>query len=369
MEKLCFVGRYNPGELFYGPEKVARRIADEMALLGYDVYFYEYFFSGKSYGYMTKLFGYDTIENSAGLSIFRVGIVPFIFVILRRRFDVIHIITFERFALIVLLMKWFVGSKVVFTVHGIVRHENQYFRKGLRQSLIIKDRIIERAFIERSNLVLFLSEESRLLAGKYYNLDSKKTSLIPDGIDSAFNDTFQRRNIIHKKTVDLVFVGDIERPEKGFDFLVKALEQTKGRFRLFVVSRRYAHRPAEAHGMEFIFTDKMPSKGFADWLKDKDIFISASSYEPFSLATVEAMAAGLAIVATAETGMSRYIQNGINGFVIPYGDSAQLAAILSLLYRNSPIRRRVGIEGSKVYSRLTWRQVAQEYIKYYELLK
>ena len=347
---------------------MARRIADEMILLGHHVYFYEYFFSGRSYGYWTKLFGYDTIEISAGRYIFRVGIVPFIFVILRRRFDVIHIITFERFAVIVLLMKWFVGSKVVFTVHGIVRHENQYLRKGLRQSLIIKDRIIERAFIERSDLVLFLSEESRLLAGKYYKLDSKRTSLIPNGIDSAFHDSFQRRKIIHKKTVDLVFVGDIARPEKGFDFLVRVLDQTKSPFRLFVVSPRYAHRPAEAHGVEFIFTDKMSGEDFADWLKDKDIFISASSYEQFSLVAAEAMAAGITVVATKETGFARYIVNGVNGFVVSFGNVEQLATVLTRLCADKALRQQVGARGAEIYSVLSWEQVAQQYLEFYEKL-
>ena len=51
----------------------------------------------------------------------------------------------------------------------------------------------------------------------------------------------------------------------------------------------------------------MPGTELATFFNDKDIIISTSSYETFSLAVVEAMATGLVPVVTKETGMSRYV--------------------------------------------------------------
>jgi glycosyltransferase involved in cell wall biosynthesis len=62
------------------------------------------------------------------------------------------------------------------------------------------------------------------------------------------------------------------------------------------------------------------------------LFVSAARSEPFGLAIVEAMAAGLPIVATASEGASEIIEHGATGRLVPIDNRDALAeAIIDLL--------------------------------------
>lgn len=367
MLRLCYIGRYDTAEIFRGPDKVARRIADEMALLGHHVYFYEYFFSGKSYGYMTKLFGYDTIENSAGRSIFRVGVFPFIFAMLRQRFDVIHIITFERFAILALCLKPFFRALIVYSTHGIVRHQHAYLRSHVKRSLKIKDYISEFLFYKFSDLLFFLSDQSVSIASKYYRIPKEKVVIIANGIDGIFHET-EKRKKRRQDDVALVFVGDPKRPEKGFDFFLQGLERGARRTEVFVICENIPLVPVSTmNDLNIHYVRKMQTQKYAEFLADKDIYVSASSYDPFSIAAVEAMSAGLVPIVTRETGMSRYVENGVNGFVIGFGDIQQFKKVLDLLIANGRLRKKLSSNARSAVSMLSWRSIAEEYLRWYGL--
>ncbi len=59
--------------------------------------------------------------------------------------------------------------------------------------------------------------------------------------------------------------------------------------------RRYASDDGVEHLIDFIGPDSEPAR----WYRGADLFLSCSVYETFSLATVEAAAAGLPVVSTA----------------------------------------------------------------------
>ncbi len=365
--ELCFVGRYNAGELFTGPEKVARRISDEMAILGHHVYFYEYFFSGKSFGYMKKLFGNDIIESSAGRSVFRVGIFPFLFAILRRRFDVIHIITFERFAILVFLLKPFINAPIIYTIHDTIKHRETVFGSTAKRSLKIKGHISEFLFFKFSDILFFFSDQSVSIASQYYKIPKEKVVIVANGIDDIFRE-LKKREKKGRADVAVVFVGDSKRPEKGFDFFLRALERCSRRADVFVICETAPSRVDEdSKGHVIRFINKMQTRDYAAFLSNKDIYVSGSSFDPFPIAAVEAMSAGLAPVVSKETGMSRYIEQGVNGFVVPYGDVQQLAQILTLLIADDKLRKKISSNARSSVSMLSWRAIAEDYLKKYAI--
>ena len=63
-----------------------------------------------------------------------------------------------------------------------------------------------------------------------------------------------------------------------------------------------------------------------DWA---DVFIFPSLTDGMSLACAEALCRGLPLVCTDRTGISDYIDNGTNGFVVPAGDSESLASAVA----------------------------------------
>ena len=79
----------------------------------------------------------------------------------------------------------------------------------------------------------------------------------------------------------------------------------------------------------------------AEFLSQLDVFVSASSSEAFGLAIVEAMAAGVPVVATASDGAREIITDSETGRLVPVGDVDQLAKRIGELLSDSVERKRL----------------------------
>jgi len=112
--------------------------------------------------------------------------------------------------------------------------------------------------------------------------------------------------------------------------------------------------------------NKMASTELALFLQDKDVFISASYYEPFSITTVECLAAGMIPVLTKETGASELIEDGVNGFLFDYDDSKKLINILDELLEKKELRKNVSKKAMGIYEILNWEKIASDYLSIYK---
>ncbi|MCM8811726.1 MAG: glycosyltransferase family 4 protein [Candidatus Omnitrophica bacterium] len=73
-------------------------------------------------------------------------------------------------------------------------------------------------------------------------------------------------------------------------------------------------------------------------LHDSDLFVLPSLWEPFGIAIVEAMAAGIPVVAAGGGGIPEIIQDGVNGLLVRPGDPEALAANIRKLLSASSVR-------------------------------
>ena len=73
-----------------------------------------------------------------------------------------------------------------------------------------------------------------------------------------------------------------------------------------------------------------------------DLFVSASRTESFGLAIVEAMASGLAVVATATEGARESVEDGASGLLVPVGDVEALAHGIARLLEDTHARDALG---------------------------
>ena len=83
--------------------------------------------------------------------------------------------------------------------------------------------------------------------------------------------------------------------------------------------------------------DEMPAA-----LSSLTVFVSAARSEPFGLAIVEAMAAGLPVVAAASEGACEIIEDGFSGKLVPVDDAGALAQAIDHLLDNPLERSRLG---------------------------
>lgn len=136
-----------------------------------------------------------------------------------------------------------------------------------------------------------------------------------------------------------LLVGALGRMErsKGFEVLVDAF-QIAGLpdARLAIVGGGHAWKDLRACAPASVL---LP--GFAeapqDWLDAFDVFVSPARSEPFGLVLLEAMQAGLPILASASEG-ARHLADMIGSPLLPVGDADALAHALSGLPRPRPSR-------------------------------
>jgi glycosyltransferase involved in cell wall biosynthesis len=73
-----------------------------------------------------------------------------------------------------------------------------------------------------------------------------------------------------------------------------------------------------------------------------DVIAAPSDNEAFSLALVEAMASGCAVVATRVGGMAEIVKDGVTGFLIERDSMPSLVAALSRLLADKHLREKIG---------------------------
>jgi len=88
---------------------------------------------------------------------------------------------------------------------------------------------------------------------------------------------------------------------------------------------------------------QLPPEDVAVWLRAADVFLHPNvGPEAFGMAVVEAMAAGLSVVASAIGGPTEIITQGVDGLLVPPGNAAALAKTLIELLEDAPRRKALG---------------------------
>lgn len=103
---------------------------------------------------------------------------------------------------------------------------------------------------------------------------------------------------------------------------------------------------------------------------DADIFVLSSHSEGRANVLVEAMAAGLAVIASRVRGTGELVEDGHSGLVYEPGDTRALAGCLARLGADPALRRRLG-EAARARVRalgLTWDNTATRYARLFDVV-
>ncbi len=236
------------------------------------------------------------------------------------------------------------GIPVVCTLHGKGDlSPNERFRSA-------KFRLINRGAAR----VVFVSESLRRYFLEQGPLDPAITAMIPNGIDFS---RFEHDSIRTRRDLDIpegrFIVGAVGnlRPVKRYDVLLEAAarlrEQSPDYFFVIV-----GQAPADLHAELLALRDSLDLKehvrfvGFQEevekYLSTFDLFALSSDSEGFSIATVQAMAAGLPIVATRCGGPEEILEDGRTGTLVPTGAPAAIAAAVDRLRLDPAARKALG---------------------------
>jgi phosphatidylinositol alpha-mannosyltransferase len=174
---------------------------------------------------------------------------------------------------------------------------------------------------------------------------------------------------------NVLFVG---RPEKrkGLKYLIRAfvgVQREMPETRLIVVGAgnftRYENtvRAAKLHNVRF--RSNVPFDQLPRYHHTADVFCAPNTgFESQGIVLLEAMAAGLPIVASNIDGFASVVTHGVEGLLVPPEDPQALADALLELLRDPGRRRSMGERGRERAQFYRWDRVSRQVLSYYERL-
>jgi len=207
---------------------------------------------------------------------------------------------------------------------------------------------LEREIFLRTPVIIANSLMVRHDIMKYYGVPGERIRLIYNGVDT---DAFRpdesgqkRREVRSRHSIDMdvpviIYVGSgFER--KGLGRLISAMREVPDAVVIAIGKGDIARyqRMARQNGV----ADRVHIIGsrpdVLDYYQASDVFALPTSYDPFSNATIEAMACGLPVVTTLNNGASEIINDKKEGCIAnDYTSSDELSYCLNLAVSGSSV--------------------------------
>lgn len=115
------------------------------------------------------------------------------------------------------------------------------------------------------------------------------------------------------------------------------------------------------------FYKKQPQSKLSAFYNKADIFVLFSLEEGLSMVQIQAMACGLPVICTYNTGGSEIVDHGVNGFILPIRDINLLKKKILILYKNRSLLKKMKHNSFiKAQRLLSWELYGEKIIKFYK---
>lgn len=214
---------------------------------------------------------------------------------------------------------------------------------------------------------------SRAVEEEFKKMGVRKITVIPNGVDfKKFTNVGGPTSHIDSPFV-VLSVGRLEKV-KGHKYLIEAFSEIKKEIpeaKLVLVGdgsergnlENQADKLGISRSIEFvgeILHDELPR-----WYHGVDVFVMPSLSEGFGITAIEAMASGLAIVATRVGSLSEIVQDGEAGILVERGNAEQISSAVLRIYRDETFRLTLEENGKREAQKFDWRNSATEVYKIY----
>lgn len=244
---------------------------------------------------------------------------------------------------------------------------------------------IERRMMANSPLSFFLPVST--LAGeallREYDVDPGRIRVVHPGVDierfsgpdrAGCRAEVRGRHGIAASDLLVLFVG-MNFEVKGLAAVIAAVAKARGArpdaaIRLLVVGKGDARKYGDLArslgiGDAVAFAGPQPA-GVERYYRAADLFAMPSLFDTFGMAVLEAMAAGLPVIVSANVGAKDLVVEGTNGFVVPAAGDAEPAARAIIAMADGDARARLGAEARRTAFGHTWDRTAEAVARVYE---
>jgi glycosyltransferase involved in cell wall biosynthesis len=230
-------------------------------------------------------------------------------------------------------------------------------------------RMTSKPILQNADAVLALTEDMKQ---KMREICDRDISVVPNGIElERFEASLGERKEGNTKTI--IFVGRLH-PVKGVQYLIESMaivHQKMPDAKLVIVGdgpeRSRLEGLAEKLNLNSCirFEGKVPQENIPQLMHQADVFALSSLSESFGIVNLEAMAAGLPIVATKVGGIPDIVEEGVNGYLVNAKNPEEIAERLMILLGNDKIREEMVAKNREKAKLYTWDKVTDTMEKIY----
>lgn len=209
-----------------------------------------------------------------------------------------------------------------------------------------------------------VSQVTRRRLTSYLGLPARKTVVIPNAVElDRYNNAYKNKRYDIRSRFDIpddaLVIGSVARlsPQKGLTYLITAVPDILAEvpnLHVLLVGDGPLHEELEAQARALGVRDRVHFAGYQQdvpgYLSAMDIFVLPSLFEGLPLSILEAMAAGLPVIATAVDGTPEALPDGIAGRLIPPRDPSALARLVIELTNDPPMRAQMA-EAGRIHAR------------------
>lgn len=229
---------------------------------------------------------------------------------------------------------------ILYTEHNRWPHHNRLTRFANRITFGLNDATMAVSMSVRDSITHRMSDSTQVvihgIEGAEFEVDAGQRAAVREELGVGGDD---------------ILVGTVAnlRPSKAYPVLLRAARRALDRDQRvrFVAAGvgPMAGVLEKLHG-DLCLGDRFSFLGFRDdvghLLGAMDIFVLASNGEALGIAILEAMAAGLPVVATRAGGVPEIVTDGVQGLLVPANDHEALADAIMFLVSNPDRRVRMG---------------------------
>ena len=239
--------------------------------------------------------------------------------------------------------------------------------------------LYERAFthgvLTRADHVVALTEGERARLERL-GVEPARLSVLPNGIDlTEFKDldTSARGS----ETFRVLYVGRIDPQQKGLTTLIRAVASLEEGRRIAVrlVGEDWGGTAEVVRligalrvGDRVEVVGPVSRPQLLSEYAATDLFVLPSTIEPFGIVLLEAMAAGLPIVATSVGGIPEVVDHGRTGLLVPPKDPRKLAEAIEKFRGDADLRQRFGRAGLARVAAFSWERLGPRYARMFETI-
>lgn len=268
---------------------------------------------------------------------------------------------------------------LVFTFHSRYREYSQYvpLTQNVVQEIVrgVIDNILAN-YLRRCQHIIVPTESIRQMLVDDYGISSGVT-IIPTGIDLELYQSADGRHVRQQNGWQneriLVSVGRLAR-EKNWETLLAAMQivaQSHPATRLVILGdgdeRDNLENLAYQLGIfsQITFVGRIPFEQIPAYLKAADLFCFSSVNETQGLVTLEAMAAGLPVVAVDATGTRDLIHDGCEG-LLTENDAQALASAICQALENEPLLTSLKAAAAEKAKSFAIEELAKDMLNVYQ---